>query len=243
MYRKRIFPIMLVADGRVVKTEKFGSPKYVGDPVNIASIYSEFEVDELFVLDIHATKKNQFIDFRLLRRIANVARMPLSYGGGIKKVDDASRIFDLGFEKISISNSLFYDLGIVENIANVYGSQSICGVIDFYSRNKKFEIYRYDSERVYHTDFNSRFLKRIQNHGVGELMFNSVNTEGTWSNFPIEVSTRILEEIDLPVIAHGGITNFQSAQIVLDHGFQAVGISSSYIFQKKYHGVVLHKFT
>lgn len=232
---------MLVADGRAVKTREFADPKYVGDPINIASIYSEFEVDELLILDIHATKKKQEINFDLLRRIARVAKMPLSYGGGVQKFEEAAKIFDLGYEKISLNNSLFYNLGVTEKIADVYGSQSVCGIIDFHSRNQKIEIFRYTHQLSYHSEFSLRFLKRIINFGVGELMLNSVQSEGTWSNFPISESKAILDEIDIPVIAHGGIRDIKQAQAVLDHGFQAVGISSAYTFQDKSHGVVVHK--
>lgn len=241
MYRKRIFPLMLISHGKSVKTQKFKNPRYVGDPINIASIFSEFQVDELMIHNIDATKEKSEIDFDLLRRISHVSKMPLGYGGGITHLDQAKRIFDLGYEKISFNNALFYNLGLVEKISNIFGAQAVCASLDFIMKDNLLELYRYALNMTYHSDFSLRFISRIVNFGIGEITMNSVNTEGTLDSFPSYMFKNLLKNISVSVIAHGGISNLQQAQDILNDGFNGVSSGSAYIFQNISRGVVIHK--
>lgn len=243
MYRKRIFPFLLLANEKVVKTVNFEDPTYIGDPLNTVSIFNEFRVDELGILDINVTKSKKDINFYLLKKIAEIAEMPISYGGGIKKLSDAQKVFDFGFEKINVNTSLFYDLGVVEKIASIYGSQSICASIDFKLVQNEICIYDYRKEITYHPDFTLRFIERIQNFGVGEILFTNVNGEGLWSNFPYDIFENIMNYVKVPSIALGGIGTRREAQHVLDNGFQAVALSSAFLFKQKNQGVVIHPIT
>ena len=110
MLLKRIIPILLLNEGSLVKTIKFGRYKYIGDPCNTVRIFNELEVDELIFLDIKATQKNQEPDYTILREIAEECFMPLTYGGAISKIEQAKKIFDTGYEKISINTSALKNL-------------------------------------------------------------------------------------------------------------------------------------
>src|SRR5689334_20661287 len=106
MLRPRIIPCLLVKDKGLVKTTRFGNPKYVGDPINAVKIFNEKEVDEIIVLDIDATVGNAAPDYTMIRNLAAECRMPLCYGGGIKTVEQANRIIRLGVEKVALSSAI-----------------------------------------------------------------------------------------------------------------------------------------
>src|SRR3954469_24835055 len=130
MLRPRISPCLLVHKGGLVKTKQFGSPVYVGDPINAVKIFNEKEADELIVLDIDATREGVEPNFRLIAQFAVECRMPLCYGGGIKTVDHAKRIIGLGVEKVAIGSAAMENPPLISAIAEAIGSQSVVVVLD-----------------------------------------------------------------------------------------------------------------
>ena len=130
MLRPRIIPCLLVHKGGLVKTTRFGDPKYVGDPVNAVKIFNEKETDELIVLDIDATVMGAAPNLRLIGQFAVECRMPLCYGGGIKTVEQAKRIIGLGVEKVALTSAAIDDPHLVTAIAQEVGSQSVVVVLD-----------------------------------------------------------------------------------------------------------------
>ena len=123
MLKQRVIPALLLKNGGLVKTIKFANPKYVGDPINAIKIFNEKEVDELIVLDIDATKSNQEPNFELVEEFASECFMPLCYGGGIKSVEQAARLFSLGVEKVSLQTSVLGDTSLISQIAEKFGRQ------------------------------------------------------------------------------------------------------------------------
>ena len=109
MLQKRVIPCLQLVNGSLVKTKKFKDYSYIGDPINTVRIFNELEVDELCILDIRATKNNYQPNFNLLNEISNEAFMPMSYGGGIKTLDQAKLVFSIGFEKIIINSSYHFN--------------------------------------------------------------------------------------------------------------------------------------
>ena len=130
MLRPRIIPCLLVSNKGLVKTVKFKDPKYVGDPINAVRIFNEKETDELIILDIDATRLNKEPDYRRIEFWASECRMPLCYGGGIKSVEQAKRIFSLGVEKIALSYEAINNNKIISEIAKIVGSQSVVVILD-----------------------------------------------------------------------------------------------------------------
>lgn len=130
MLHPRIIPCLLVKDKGLVKTVKFKEPKYVGDPINAVRIFNEKESDELMVIDIDASVQNREPDYQMIENIAAECRMPLCYGGGIKTIDQAQRIFNLGVEKIAISSAVITNINLVTEIAEQVGNQSVVVVLD-----------------------------------------------------------------------------------------------------------------
>ena len=117
MFRPRLIPCLLISDKKLVKTKKFESPKYVGDPLNVVKIFNEKEVDEIMILDISATKKNKGPNFNLIRNITSECFMPLSYGGGINSIDDATKLFDIGVEKLIFQHSFYTNPSLIKDLS------------------------------------------------------------------------------------------------------------------------------
>lgn len=135
MLRPRIIPCLLIHQSGLVKTQGFKDPKYVGDPINAVKIFNEKEADELIVLDIDATVNGCEPNFDLISRLAAECRMPLCYGGGVTRVDQAARIVDMGVEKVALSAAAIGNPSLLGRIANVVGRQSVVAVLDV--RKKK----------------------------------------------------------------------------------------------------------
>ena len=130
MLKHRVIPTLLLKDGGLVKTRKFENPQYVGDPVNAIRIFNEKEVDELTLLDIGASKQGREPDYDLIEEVAGECFMPLTYGGGIKTIDQAVRIFRSGVEKICLQSLCFENLSTVRDMVDSFGSQSIVVSVD-----------------------------------------------------------------------------------------------------------------
>ena len=169
MLRKRLIPILLLEDFSLVKTVNFKKPNYIGDPCNTIRIFNELEVDELILLDIRANSIANSINLDVLQSIADECFMPLCYGGGIRNIDDAKRVFDSGFEKISLNSFGLRNPQIISDISRIYGAQSIVISIDV----KKdvfgqYGIYSFSGTKSEDLDLMD-WIKRIEDFGVGEI--------------------------------------------------------------------------
>lgn len=148
MLRPRIIPSLLIHENGLVKTVNFKDPKYVGDPINAVKIFNEKQVDELVFFDIDATVLNREPDYSLIEKLANQSRMPLCYGGGVKTVEQAQKIFSLGIEKIALSSAVIQNPSLVTQIAQRVGSQSVIVVLDI--KKKLFggyEVYTHNGKK------------------------------------------------------------------------------------------------
>lgn len=136
MLRPRIIPCLLVHKGGLVKTQAFKDPKYVGDPINAVKIFNEKESDELTVFDIDASVNGKGPDFEMIAKLAAECRMPLCYGGGVTSAEQASRMIDLGVEKVAISSAAVSNPELLTQVAEAIGRQSVVAVIDARKKNR-----------------------------------------------------------------------------------------------------------
>lgn len=225
----------------MVKTIKFKKYNYIGDPINTVRIFNELEVDELMFFDIFASKENRNINFKILQDIANECFMPLSYGGNIKSLEEAKRIFQIGFEKVVINSNAFNNLKLIEEIANYFGNQSVVGSIDIKktllggekifshhgSKKQKFDIFNW--------------AKELEKSGIGELLVTSIDREGTWEGYDIELIKSITQNIQVPVIANGGCGKIEDIIEVVDKAnASACALGSMVVYQKKGMGVLVN---
>ena len=130
MLKPRLIPALLLRNGGLVKTTQFKDPKYVGDPINTIRIFNEKEVDELMVMDITASKEQREPNYRLIEQFAGECFMPLAYGGGIRSVAQARRLFSLGIEKICLQTAALENPSLISKLVNQFGSQSVMVSVD-----------------------------------------------------------------------------------------------------------------
>tara|TARA_B100000965_G_C19457892_1_gene698288 strand:- start:144 stop:911 length:768 start_codon:yes stop_codon:yes gene_type:complete len=241
MLRSRIIPVLLLRGRSLVKTVKFNKFSYIGDPCNTVRIFNELEVDEISILDIDATTKNHEPKYDLISDIASEAFMPLSYGGGIKSVETAKKIFDLGIEKVILNSEAIINPGLISEIASIFGSQAVIVSIDAKKNfmSNKYNVYSHSGKRKANLDLKS-WAKECQNFGAGEIMLNNINRDGTWIGYDVELYREIGEGLDIPMIGCGGAKNIDDiSELIEQSKCSAAGVGSMVVFQKKDNGVLI----
>ena len=241
MLRTRVIPCLLLKNESLVKTVKFKEYNYIGDPVNTVRIFNELEVDELMFLDIFASKENRNINIKILKDISNECFMPLSYGGNIRSLEDAKKIFEIGFEKVVINSNAFNNLKLIEEIAKYFGNQSIVGSIDvkksFFGRQK---VYSHHGKKKQNLDVIS-WAKQLENAGAGELLITSIDKEGSWEGYDVELIKSITKNVQVPVIANGGCGKIEHiGEVVKKANASACAVGSMVVYQKKDMGVLVN---
>ena len=204
MLRPRIIPCLLVKDKGLVKTIQFKDPKYVGDPINAVRIFNEKEVDELTVLDIDATAENREPDYRMIENLAAECRMPLCYGGGVRSVEQAQRIFALGVEKVAISAAAIENPTLITRIAERVGNQSVVVIID--ARKNllgDYEVFTHNGKKA--TGKNPfDLVKQFETLGAGEIVINSIDQDGAMKGYDMTLAEKIRNVTSLPLTILGG---------------------------------------
>lgn len=241
MLRPRIIPCLLVHDKGLVKTVQFKSPKYVGDPINAVRIFNEKESDELMVIDIDATRENREPDYKLIENLAAECRMPLCYGGGVKTVEQAHKIFSLGVEKIAISSIVFENPSIVTAIADRVGSQSVVVVLDV--KKKLFggyEVYTHNGKKS--TGKNPVDVAiEIQKLGAGEIVINSIDQDGMMKGYDFDLISRVYDAINIPITALGGAGSLADiATLIEKYGIIGASAGSLFVFKGIYKAVLIN---
>ncbi|AQX12442.1 AglZ/HisF2 family acetamidino modification protein [Elizabethkingia meningoseptica] len=241
MLRPRIIPSLLIQDNGLVKTVNFKNPKYVGDPINAVKIFNEKEVDELAIFDIDATVKGLEPNYSLIERIANQSRMPLCYGGGVKTVEQAQKIFGLGIEKIALSSAVIENPDLITKIADRVGAQSVIVVLDV--KKKLFggyEVYTHNGKKS--TGINPfKFIEESQNLGAGEIVINSIDQDGVMKGYDISLIDKARERTSLPMTVLGGAGSLEDIKKVIDkHEIIGVAAGSLFVFKGKYKAVLIN---
>ena len=225
MLRHRVIPVLLLHDGGLVKTKQFSEPVYLGDPLNAINIFNDKEVDELIFLDIDATKKNDKINFNLIKDIASECFMPFAYGGGIKSIEEMEKLFYIGVEKVII-NSALNDEALIREAVRRFGSQSIVASIDI----KNGSIYSHIKQRELNSDLES-YIKNLTSLNVGEIFINSVDNDGMMDGYDIELIKQISAISSIPIIACGGAGKIDDLKEVIDKTeVSAVAAGSFFVF-------------
>lgn len=241
MLRPRIIPSLLIQDSGLVKTVNFKNPKYVGDPINAVKIFNEKEVDELAIFDIDATCKGLEPNYSLIERIANQSRMPLCYGGGVKTVEQAQKIFGLGIEKIALSSAVLQNPKLITDIADRVGAQSVIVVLDV---KKKllggYEVYTHNGKKS--TGINPfKFIEQAQELGAGEIIINSIDQDGVMKGFDHNLIDKSREKTTLPMTVLGGAGNLEDIKKVIDkHKIIGVAAGSLFVFKGVYKAVLIN---
>lgn len=239
MLRHRVIPCLLLRNGGLVKTEKFKNPKYIGDPINAIRIFNDKEVDELLVLDIEATKSRRGPNFDVIEQVSGECFMPLCYGGGISRVDHATRLFASGVEKVSIQTSALQDLSLVTDIASRYGNQSVVVSVDV-KRNLfgQHKLYSSSGRKTVAEDWVG-FLKRAVSAGAGEILLNAVDKDGTMAGMDLPLIERASAACSVPLIAGGGVGSLADIKAAVDVGASAISAGAFCVYHGPHRAVLI----
>lgn len=232
---------MLLHNKGLVKTVNFKSPKYVGDPINAVRIFNEKEVDELAFFDIDATVLGNEPDYILIEKLANQSRMPLCYGGGVKTVEQAQKIFGLGIEKIALSSIVIQNPQIVSQIAERVGSQSVIVVLDVKKKLMGgYEVFTHNGKKA--TGINPiALVSELEKHGAGEIIINSIDQDGVMKGFDLNLIEKIASSISLPLTVLGGAGSLLDIEKVISkHGVIGVAAGSLFVFKGPYKAVLIN---
>jgi cyclase len=209
MLAKRIIPCLDVTAGRVVKGVSFVELRDAGDPVEIARRYDEQGADELTFLDITASSDDRGIIFRIIEQVASQVFIPLTVGGGVRKVSDVRDLLNAGADKVSINTSAILNPQLVADAAGRYGSQCIVVAIDAkQSGPARWEVYTHGGRNATSLDAVA-WAKKMQDLGAGEILLTSMDRDGQKSGFDLALTRAITDALEIPVIASGGAGNLQ----------------------------------
>jgi cyclase len=243
MLHVRVIPCLLVHDGALVKTVRFASPRYVGDPINAVRIFNEKEVDELMVLDIDATVERRPPDLQLIGDLAAECRMPLCYGGGVSTVEQARQIIGLGVEKVAIGAAAALTPELVTEIADSLGAQSVVGVIDVRRGARgggAWEVWVYNGRQKTPWDA-VQLATELERRGAGEIVVNSIDQDGTMAGYDLELGRAVCEATRVPVTLLGGAGSVDDLhRAVAALGRVGLAAGSLFVFKGVHRAVLIN---
>ena len=204
MLKNRIIPCLDVKNGRVVKGINFVDLKDAGDPVEQAKIYSDGGADEICFLDITASNENRDTIYDVVERTSKNCFVPLTVGGGVRSVEDINKLLNCGADKVSINTAAVQSSEVVVESSKKFGSQCIVVAIDAKKNGENWEIFTHGGRNS--TGINAiEFALKMENCGAGELLVTSMDKDGTQSGYDIELMKIISSNVNIPVIASGGV--------------------------------------
>ena len=239
MLRHRVIPVLLLCDAKLVKTLCFKGPKYIGDPINAIRIFNEKEVDEVIVLDITASKGNREPDYELVEQLAGECFIPLTYGGGVRTVNQARRIFASGVEKICIQTAALENQHLVRELADLFGSQSIMVSLDI-KRNwlGRAQVFAAAMGRPIFEDW-LQVLTDLVGLGAGEVLLNAVDKDGTLAGPDFDLIRQASRRINVPLIAMGGVSSLADIKSAVEAGASAVAAGAFFLYHGPHRAVLI----
>ena len=208
MLTKRIIPCLDIKNGRTVKGVNFLDLKDAGDPVELAQKYSETGADELVFLDISATEERRKTLANLVKEVAQKINIPFTVGGGISSIEDVALLLQNGADKVSINSSAVKRPDLINELATKFGSQCVVVAIDAKKINDKWVVHLVGGKEPTTLDLFD-WAKEVEKRGAGEILFTSMDHDGTKKGFANEALSQLSEWVNIPIIASGGAGNTQ----------------------------------
>jgi cyclase len=240
MRRVRVIAILLIKGEDVYKTVKFRSPSYIGDPINTLRLFNDLEVDEIIVLDIDASKQSKSPNIDLIENLGSECFMPLTYGGGIKTMDDIANVLFQGVEKVSINSASYDSLDLIKEASNKYGSSTIVASVDIkiglFGTNK---VYNYITQKSLSIDVLT-YIKSIEESGAGEILLNFVDRDGTFKGYDEKLIKKLSKMVSIPIVIAGGARDLEDFYLAIKNGASAVAAGSMFVYYGKYNAVLVN---
>ena len=240
MFRARVIPCLLLKGDGLVKTVRFKEPKYVGDPINAVKIFNEKEVDELIFLDITATPEGRTPSFDRVRDIASECFMPMCYGGGVRSMEHARKLFNLGVEKVALNSAAAENPALITELANAFGNQSIIVGVDvmrdWMGRPRVF--IRCGTKNTGRAPV--EYVREMEQRGAGEILLNSVDRDGTMQGFDVELIREVTQAVHIPVVVCGGAGSVAHLGAAVAAGASGVAAGSLFVFTGPHRAVLIN---
>lgn len=235
--RSRIIPGFQISKGELVHTLKFdkNTKRYIGDPLNTLRIFNEFNCDELSIVDIDAWKYG--INLKLLEEISEEIFIPLSYGGGIKNYDQASKIISLGFEKIIFNDALYSNLDLIKKFSDDYGSQAVVLKANILSSGKNYKILDHKNLKIIDDNIDS-FFEKFNKINASEISLIITNLDGSFNGPDLNLISQVKKLTDRHIVYSGGISKISDFKDCFNAGANAVITNNFFIMKKFNSGVV-----
>ncbi|NMH88287.1 imidazole glycerol phosphate synthase subunit HisF [Flavivirga algicola] len=208
MLTKRIIPCLDIKNGRTVKGVNFVDLRDAGDPVELAKQYADIGADELVFLDISATLEGRATTLDMVLHVAEQVNIPFTVGGGISSVEDVDALLQCGADKVSINSSAVKRPELVNELSDKFGSQCVVVAIDAKQVDGEWKVHLAGGSIPTDIDL-FEWAKEVEMRGAGEILFTSMNHDGTKNGFANEALARLSEELNIPIIASGGAGNVQ----------------------------------
>ena len=240
MLRPRIIPFLLLKNKGLIKTVKFKSEKYVGDPINAVRIFNEKKADEIIIVDKDPSLNNTEPNYKLISHLAEECQMPMTYGGGIKSVEQVEKIFALGVEKISLSSGYFSNKDLVDELVSLVGSQSVAITLDV-KKNffGTYDIFTHGGKKRIKEGLKETIIE-IQERGVGEIIINNISRDGMLNGYDLSLFDFIKPFINIPFTFLGGASCYDDFHSILNKQ-PIIGLSagSFFVFKGKHKAVLI----
>lgn len=236
----RIIPVLLLKGRGLVKTIKFQDPVYIGDPINAVKIFNEKEVDELIILDIHASRQSSEPQYDYLQEIVSECFSPLGYGGGVTSIAQIRRLIQSGIEKIVINTACITQPGFLKEASDNFGSSTIVSAMDIRKNFwGKYTVYTHGGTKNTGIDPVKQAVA-LQQQGAGELFLNNVDADGTMKGYDHAIIRKIVDAVDIPVIACGGASDTTDLfKAIVESGASAASAGSLFVFHGKHRAVLI----
>ena len=242
MITKRIIPCLDVRDGRVVKGVNFEGVQDVADQVEMARFYNQAGADELVFYDITASAEGRGIFTEVLRRVAGEIFIPLTVGGGIRSLEDFDRVLKCGADKVSVNSGAIADPSLIRRAAQRYGDQCVVLSMDVKRVDGRFLLFARGGRENTGIDALDWAAQGVQN-GAGEIVANSIDTDGVKGGFDLELLDALAARVDVPIIASGGAGRMQDfADLFLGHSGVDAGLAASIFHRKEVEIGALKRF-
>lgn len=232
MLKKRIIPVQLLLDGRLVKTLRFDSWRDVGDPIKSSAVYNSTNADELIFLNIARDERTIVSLLRVIEEVSRVTFMPMAMGGGIRTADDAAELIRNGADKVVVNSLAYRDRAIIGETAATFGAQAVIVSIDarWHANLQAYRLYSDCGRRLEVTSL-ADHVRRVVDAGAGEIMIQSIDRDGTMEGYDIELVKAVMAVAEVPVIAAGGSGNYAHLRdVFLETDVSAVACGSLFNF-------------
>jgi len=233
MFRPRVIPVLLLKNLGLVKSVKFKNHRYIGDPINAVKIFNDKRADELVFLDINASREDRLISLDFVHKVGDEANMPFAVGGGIRTIQDIRKILESGAEKVVLNTIAFENPDFIRDASDAFGASTIIICIDV-KKNYfgKYQLVYKNAAKKSKTD-PVAFAKQMEKYGAGEIIIQSVDRDGTYLGFDIDLINKISTAVAIPVVALGGAKDYDDFSKATSVGLaSAVAAGSLFV----YHG-------